>query len=359
MTTDTRRLFWTLHIGGWVGYGTLNYLVGVEVAGKPADYFIPSGLYAVGGMAVTGCLRWVFRAVRNLNPRLLVAVSALGGALAAAVFTAFRSLVFFVYYERAGWLRQSLPDYFNLWDLYVSLYVIGTWSGLYFGIRYYHTAQQQEQRALRATIAAHDAQLQLLRYQLNPHFLFNALNAVATWVLEGDREGAGRLVTRLSAFLRYGLDSHPMRRATLEEELDVLSLYLDIEKTRFGSSLQVDIETEPDARSALMPRMLLQPLIEHIIRLGIAGFEGGGTISIAGFIEDGKLCLRVADSAHGGIGPNVSQAQGRASTNLDGMRERLSVMYGAGHDFRLERLEPDGLGVTISIPLEYRNRKNA
>nr|NIP16852.1 histidine kinase [Xanthomonadales bacterium]NIX11642.1 sensor histidine kinase [Xanthomonadales bacterium] len=258
LTTSQTALFWTLHCAGWTAYAVLNYVIGIEVNQKSVNYIVPSIMYAAGGIMITWCLRWLFRAAWDLRPLHILLVSGLGSAFASALFTGFRTLVHVQFYGAYKWSDLSFVDYFNLWDMYFSLYVIGTWSGLYFGIKYYQMVQSQNERLLKATSAAHQAQLKMLRYQLNPHFLFNTLNAISTLILDRDTPTANGMVTRLSSFLRHSLDSDPMQKVTLKKEIDALNLYLSIEKVRFEERLEVAIDVEPLAYRAMVPSMLLQ-----------------------------------------------------------------------------------------------------
>ncbi len=131
------------------------------------------------------------------------------------------------------------------------IYVVLAWVGLYLGIKYYRQLQDETQRALAARTMAHQAQLKMLRYQLNPHFLFNTLNAISTLVLDRENGTANRMVQGLSAFLRHSLDNDPMQRVTLRQELDALTLYLDIEKMRFAERLRIETDIDEDCWRAL------------------------------------------------------------------------------------------------------------
>ena len=340
-----------LNVSGWIAYGLLNFLIGIEANNQSPDYIFPSLLYACGGMAIGWGLRQVYRALGHIDALPLIVVAGATTVLAAALFTGVRTLTFMLWYEPEFIPNLSFWDYFNLRDTFTSLYVIGTWTGLYFGIRFYQTVQQQNETLLKATSVANEAQLKMLRYQLNPHFLFNTLNSISTLVLEGENRLANRMVTRLGRFLRHSLDSDPMRKMTLEREMETLNLYLEIEQVRFEERLELKFDIEPDARHALVPGLLLQPLIENSIKYAISVNEQGGTIGIAGRIEDGKLCLRVADS-----GPGTEPVRNdklREGVGLRNTRERLEVLYGTLHELRLETNGSGGLSVTIVIPLEF------
>jgi signal transduction histidine kinase len=352
LAENNSRLFWVLNLGGWFGYAMLNYLMGIAGHGKPPDYFMPSLMYAVGGVVISYGLRCVYKLSWDLNPVPNLLSSGLGAIVAATAFAGFRSFVYVHLYERFAWGSVPLTDYFNSWELTLSLYVIGTWSGLYFGIKYYRMVQQQRVQVLKATSTAHEAQLKMLRYQLNPHFLFNTLNAISTLVLEGESDTANRMVTRLSAFLRYSLDRDPMQKVNLKMEMDALQLYLTVEKIRFEERLRLDIDIDEDAYQAQVPSMILQPLIENAIKYAIAVSEDGGTISIAGKIRDDMLCLSVADTGPGIPDLETAGTSGKNGVGLANTRDRLQVLYDRNQEFSFENVHPHGLRVTICIPFE-------
>ncbi|MBT8063036.1 MAG: histidine kinase [Gammaproteobacteria bacterium] len=347
-------LFWTLNTGGWVAYAVLNYLIGIEANNQPPNYLVPSLIYAAGGMTIGWGLRLLYRAVRELNPLLLLVIAGAATTLSAALFTGFRTLSFMLFYEPEFLDSLSFMDYFNLRDTFTSVYIIGTWSGLYFGIKFYQTVQRQNETLLKAASAANEAQLKVLRYQLNPHFLFNTLNSISTLVLERHNKDANRLVTRLSRFLRTSFDSDPKRKMALEKELETIRLYLEIEQARFEERLKVEFDVDKATRRALVPGLLLQPLIENAITHAISLSETGGTISIAAKIENGKLCLRVADSGPGKTTKERGESELSEGVGLKNTRERLEVLYGDRYDLNLETRRPGGLSATVCIPLEFK-----
>jgi LytS/YehU family sensor histidine kinase len=231
-----------------------------------------------------------------------------------------------------------------------SFYVLLCWSGLYFGIKYYQQLQLQTEQTLKATALAHEAQLKMLRYQLNPHFLFNTLNAISTLILDNANETANRAVSRLSDFLRYTLDNDPMKRVTLGSELHAIDLYLEIEKVRFGDRLVVRKEVENATLEALVPSLILQPLIENAIKFAITPSVDGGTLKISARQHNGMLVLQVADNGPGlGNGSGTKKSGG---VGLKNTRERLQQFYGDKQDFTLAPNDPHGLIITINIPFE-------
>ena len=185
-------------------------------------------------------------------------------------------------------------------------------------------------------------------YQLNPHFLFNTLNAISTLILDGANETANQAVSRLSDFLRYTLDNDPMKRVTLGSELSAIDLYLEIEKVRFGDRLIIEKSIEAKAQDALVPSLILQPLIENAIKYAITPSEEGGTLRISARVQHKTLVLQISDSGPGlGNGNNGQKSSG---VGLKNTRERLQQLYGDSQAFTLAPNEPRGLRITINIP---------
>jgi LytS/YehU family sensor histidine kinase len=223
------------------------------------------------------------------------------------------------------------------------------WTGLYYGVKFYERLQLEREATLRQSALAQEAQLKMLRYQLNPHFLFNTLNAISTLVLDGQNRTANLAVSRLSEFLRYTLDQDPMKKVTLRQELDALNLYLGIEKLRFGERLRLEFDVDERVESALVPSLLLQPLVENAMKYAIAPREQGGSVTIIAGVERGGLRLAVVDDGPG-LPPAVANGNGRG-VGLRNTRERLKVLYGDAHSVEVADAAP-GLRVEMRLPLE-------
>ena len=209
---------------------------------------------------------------------------------------------------------------------------------------------------LAATAMAHQAQLKMLRYQLNPHFLFNTLNAISTLVLDRANDTANRMVQSLSAFLRHSLDSDPMQRVTFKQELDALRLYLDIEKVRFAERLKIEYRIEPECYSALLPSLLLQPLIENAIKYAVAKRVEGGQLEISARRDEDMLEMTVADDGPGSPAfeaetPPAPPGNGHG-VGLFNARERLKVLYGTRQSLTTRNRQPHGAEIVIRLPFE-------
>jgi sensor histidine kinase YesM len=197
------------------------------------------------------------------------------------------------------------------------------------------------------------AQLQALRMQLHPHFLFNSLNTVAVFMREGRTEEAIEMQTRLAAFLRQTLEHEGRETVTLREELDFVEGYLEIEEIRFGDRLTIEIAAEPDALDALVPFMLLQPLVENSMRHGMAGKIGRGRIEISARRAGGRLAIDVADDGPG-FSPSTAAGERSGGLGLSNTRARLERMYGTDHSFEVADRSGGGARVTLSIPFAAR-----
>ena len=351
---NKRYLFWTLQAVGWSGWA-MSFYLGVVMWGKPPEnygFYLPT--IALIGMLITLGLRAIYHVTweKALGWRVF---AILGGSYGAGILWMFcRGTIFYnIYPEEAKLHDEASRSFFSYFDGSVSAFwVMLVWSALYFGIKYYLLMQEERQRSLKAMNMAHEAQLKMLRYQLNPHFLFNTLNAISTLVLDGNNSLANVMVTRLSRFLRYTLDNDPMLRVTVAEEIEALKLYLDIEKVRFDERLRLHFAVAEDASQALMPSLLLQPLVENSIKYAIANAIDGGSIAVSAAIIGGELELVVADD-----GPGLDLRNGRlpkgGGVGLANTRERLKELYGDAQSFRLGTTEPHGLTITIRLPLEH------
>jgi len=352
---DSRELqFWTVQWLGWTAWAFASAIGWVYWMDTDRPHVVVLYAFAATvGVAVTTVLRYVYRALwaRPLTLRIAVAVAL--SYVMAGIWQAAKNIVVMELldeFEPMGWL-----GYFE--GIQVSFYVMLLWTGFYFGIKYYQMLQRETEKVLRITAMAHQAQLKMLRYQLNPHFLFNTLNAISTLVLERDTEHANQMVTALSRFLRYSLDNDPMQRVSLDQELTALHLYLDIEQVRFDERLTVTSDIEALARRALVPSLLLQPIVENAIKYAIAPRESGGTIRIEANVRGDRLHVSITDDGPGiadvdrlnAVNGNVAAGRGVGLVNT---RQRLTELYARDHSFSMHNVAPQGLQVALQIPFE-------
>lgn len=210
-------------------------------------------------------------------------------------------------------------------------------------VNYFRKYQEREFRLAQA-------QLQALRMQLHPHFLFNTLNAIAELVYS-DPKAADRCILSVSELLRFSLESHRSQEVTLKEEIDFLEKYLGIQKMLMRDRLRVRLNVEPETLDASVPNMLLQPLVENAIKHGISPRPEGGNIEVYARRLDGKLYVEITDD---GLGMH-EQPDGKG-VGLVNTRERLKHLYGHAQAFNLSSFP--GRGVTIRISLPFKEARN-
>lgn len=348
---DRSRLFWIFQIGGWALFGAGMFAAGVSQWPVAYAAVVKSSL-TLFGLLATLLLRWIYRGVgrRGLPiPGVVVAAIPLSYAAAGLWMAAHNFAVAFYNGRRAASASASaaalaaFPDFNN--TIYY-FFLLLAWSILYFGIQAYLDLLAHRERLLRAEALAHQARLRALRLQLNPHFLFNSLNAISTLIREGSKDEANRMLTRLADFLRATLDRTETDEVPLSEEIDFACRYLDLEETRFGERLRVDISVAEGTEGALVPPLILQPLVENAVRYAILPREGGGAIAITAARSDGWLTLGVDDDGPGMEGAPAAPP-GVGHTNI---RQRLAELYGPGAELRLSRSRSGGLAASIRLP---------
>jgi two-component system LytT family sensor kinase len=349
---DREASFWALQALGWSAYFIAQY-VSALVNPERMDprelsaYIDVLVVAALSGFALSSLLRYAYRRVRDRPPTVVVVTVLLLVYTAALLWRVMINgayVVFMNHHEMLdSWARI-------LTGAVISTYLLLSWSALYFGIYFYESVQREREATLRATALAQEAQMKMLRYQLNPHFLFNTLNAISTLILDRDNGRANLAVTRLSAFLRHTLDQDPMKKVSLRQELEALDLYLGIETLRFGGRLRLRFDVDPAALAALVPSLLLQPLVENALKYAIAPSETGGTLHVGACVIGQRLLLHVADDGPG-LAAGASVGGGRG-VGLRNTQERLVVLYGDRSRFAYHDTKP-GLRIDIEFPAEY------
>src|ERR1700745_3208480 len=343
--TNRNVQFWSLHTAGWAVYGLTQY-TGALVYDKPSSYGRVIAVSAIAGFVLSIPLRYIYRRLwsRPLHHRIL-------GVLASSYITALalRVVINLSYkaFVEPEWRARPLSE--RLGGTLSTTTLLLCWSVLYFGIKFYESERKQEKAMLKAVALAQEAQLKMLRYLLNPHFLFNTLNAISTLILDNQNKKANHAVTRLSEFLRYTLDQDPMKKVTLRQEVEALDLYLGPERLRFGERLHLEYAIEEGALDALVPSLLLQPLLENALKYAVSSREEGGSVRIEGRAREGLLELSVIDD-----GPGLREgmpAGERRGVGLRNTRERLAVLYGANCRFAVLNAHP-GLRIEMALPLE-------
>lgn len=351
--------FWPLHILGWLAYVLIfafdNIVFSAQYNKLGVGVITPLLIIGLMAATLTYPLRAIYQRCWALPTHYLGLVIVTCSLLVATIWTPFKNLVLMWFSGSFSMAWQYESPLLLLATLSYSFFMVLVWSCLYFGINYHFRLLEEKEQHLKAVRLSHSAQIKMLRYQINPHFLFNTLNAISTLVLKGSKERANGMLTRLSTFLRFSLDNDPEKKIRLYEELKALMLYLEIEKTRFDERLEVQFHVEPETEALLVPSLLLQPLVENAIKYAIAKMARGGLIEVSAQVSMGRLQLQVADNGpfDGTLAlPDINMQPERKGVGLGNIRERLRVLYPHEHQFSMEKREPHGLLVVIQIPME-------
>lgn len=213
-----------------------------------------------------------------------------------------------------------------------------------YSIDYYRHFRERELRTSRLEAKLAEAQLQSLRNQIHPHFLFNTLNAISS-LMHKNVEAADEAISRLADLLRATLEANGAQEVTLRQELGLLEQYIEIEKLRLGERLVVAIQVEPDAYVAMVPNLLLQPIVENAIRYGVATQSRTGTVTVAARCTGNGLEIQVSDD-----GPGLPESF-EEGIGIGNTRARLRQLYGMNQSFLMTEGSSGGLCVTLQIPL--------
>ncbi|GAA0485344.1 hypothetical protein GCM10009096_30070 [Parasphingorhabdus litoris] len=224
-----------------------------------------------------------------------------------------------------------------------------SWASLYLTLSYASEVRTVERKAARFAQAAQDAELRSLRYQVNPHFLFNTLNSLSTLVMRSQPEEAEEMILNLSKFYRTSLSGDPLEDVALSEEVHLQNLYLDIEAVRFPKRLKTETDIPDELMDVLVPGLILQPLVENAIKHGVAHSKRPVTISISARTAGDFLKLTVADD--GDAQPQNKSSAHNNGIGLANVRDRLETRFGSQAKLRTSHPETGGFIAELTMPL--------
>lgn len=333
--------YWLLQVCGWSGFYLL-VLTALTSSFQIRELIRSNTIWFLCMFAATFALRPFCRSL------MAGSLSWIALEVWAFVFSLFAGAVaslvseFLVTFPKIDW-----KDCVETW--LQSTMILFLWCSLYFSIKQWQRSTRERERLLRVESEVREARLSALRYQLNPHFLFNSLNAVSTLVLEGNASAATRMLAQIGELLRTTLDSQSVPETWLSHEIAFTEQYLAIEQTRLGDRLRVAMDISPETLDALVPSMLLQPLVENAVRHGVAPLVDGGTIRVVSKVHGSQLRLAVENSGIPGSPRPPNHANGNG-IGLKNTAERLTTLYGAEHKFVLKWPETGGCHVMIGLP---------
>lgn len=324
-------------IAMWVIYFMITTGLSVLMgADELMHYMTPRVLVVIAGIF---CTLLLYLLIQKVQPRSFRARLALVLGVAVPlvlVYSVFNLLFFYYWYPTADvpMVIEKLSSKFIIpWQMVVILdssvrwyFFFALWSTLYVAFGYANEMRAVERRANAYRLEAKNAQLRALHYQINPHFLFNTLNSLSAMVLRGSQNDAETMIMNLSSFLRSCLDVDPEKLVSLAEEISLQKLYLDMERVRFPNRLQVDFDIQDEAQNALVPALILQPLIENAIKYGVSPSQGQISVRIVARTDDHKLYLRVEND----LDPAAALPAGGTGLGLRNVRDRLLTRFGPG-----------------------------
>lgn len=235
------------------------------------------------------------------------------------------------------------------------LLVYGGVIGICYALDYYRKFREREFVASRLEAQLAQAQLDTLRMQLHPHFLFNTLNGIVGLVRDNKNHAAVGMLVGLSDLLRHTLDNSSRQEVELREELNFIKLYLSIQEMRFSDRLQIELNIDPSTTRALVPNLILQPLTENALRHGFGRSADSGLVGISSAVENGHLRLTVYDNGAGL--PENWQLNGSAGIGLANTAARLQQLYDDNHQFDIRNRDGGGVEVVIVMPLRIRRQE--
>jgi sensor histidine kinase YesM len=345
-----KTTYWLLQAGGWSVLAILNMAVLALVHKLSLAHFLLLIYLALAGVAITHIFRniisrgkWVDKPLKEVAKRAVP-----GGFLAGAgVYICYWCAAYFT-----GQTNREVDIFLNvlLGSLEMTGIVYG-WFLIYFIVHIFGNYKKAEIEALIWEAAVKDFELKTLKSQLNPHFMFNAMNSIRA-LIEENPERAKTALTKLSNILRYSLKIERTETVSLSDEMQIIYDYLDLEKIRFEERLSYKIDISPDSAGVEIPPMMVQTLVENGIKHGISKLTEGGTIEISSHIEDSFLHLCVKNT--GVLLKDVAKYS--EGIGINNTRHRLMLLYGEKATLELNNLADKYVSAEIHIPLGGINR---
>lgn len=345
-------------LGFWLFYMLIvtlrAFVVGFEAQGEMA---VRRSVVTIIGIVLTWVLYLILRRFDGsaLGQRIVIAFTA---AIPCSVAIAVGNYYMFNVYDPEGLFMASEwqtvtsePGYAlkEIAEFAIGRYFfLAAWAALYLALSYAAEVRRVERRAARLEQAAQHAELRSLRYQVNPHFLFNTLNSLSSLVMRDRREEAEQMILSLSNFYRTSLTGDPLDDVPLSEEVNLQKLYLDIESVRFPERLRTDIAIPEGLMNCCVPGLILQPLVENAIKYGVSRTTRPVTIGIRAWEEDGLLHIEVSDD--GNVLPAGNGTYHGSGIGLVNVRERLAARFGDAARLACGPVEGGGFRVVLSLP---------
>lgn len=343
-----KTLYWICQIGGWLLY-TLFSLAMITVFGSTGS--LTNSVILLQIIIFTALLflshafrlyiikqGWISLNVFQLVPRVF-----LGTLVVAVLAQGFIHLIIYFLFPLDGiapFKWSALLAY--IFNVYVVLIL---WSAIYFFVKFTQKNSQNEIEKLELKSDLQEAELMILKNQINPHFLFNALNNIRSLILS-DQDRARQMVTHISELLRYSIQFNASEKVTLAEEMNIVEDYLQLESIQFNDRLAYVMNITDDTKELSIPPMAIQLLVENAIKHGLSIQKKGGFIRIEANRMDDKLIIKVTNTGQ------LGQKKGREGIGLKNLLERMKILFGPFAQFQLENSTDETVTATLNIPIQ-------
>lgn len=343
------KQFWSLQIGGWIGYFLVVFIAIIRPQFEDANFDLSAQLLNLAGETLCGFVLSYFQwrligKFVHLSLKRTLFISFASAAILGVAYNVFKLGCYKVIVYGQRWNEAWNMLEFGGWLLF-SLTTMFAWTSIYFIMLYNTKLQKEHEMLLRAQTAAKEAQLQMLRYQLNPHFMFNTMNAISTLIYKKDNEKAGEMLDQLCSFFRYSLMQNTQQRSTFAKELELLKLYLSIEKVRFGDKLNVKIDVDSNTLAAQVPTLFLQPIVENAIKYGIEARKENGSIIISAKLVGKQVAITVFNEGS----EQTEEQESGFGIGLMNTKERLNTMFNKPCTLKVKQAST-GTYVNIEVP---------
>jgi len=339
-----KRAYWLSQFTGWALYAIINIVVSSLFKEFKAEKVYPILLLSLSGLILTHIYRlyikkhgWFNLPLKKIIPRIILS-SLIQGII-----------IFVIEFLFTYFAKIMKPEDYNLGIILLNLVnmssIVLVWSLIYFSVHYMENYKKVEIEALIWEAAVKDFELKTLKSQLNPHFMFNALNSIRA-LIEEDPQSAQTAVTKLSNILRYSLKIDSTETVSLQDEMQTVSDYLALETIRFEERLKYNIDIDPKSACVEIPPMMIQTLVENGIKHGISKRTGGGNICVCTKVDNSKLFVQIKNTGH----IDEKAMMNSKGFGLNNTRHRLNLLYGEKGLFSIKNSSDDEVLTEIVIP---------
>ncbi|MBQ4809758.1 histidine kinase [Pseudoalteromonas luteoviolacea] len=341
--------FWSLQILGWLGYTMVVFISIIHPQFDDNDFNLRGQLLNLSVEVICGFilsfLQWsIIRRIVHWPLKRTLIASFASAAVLGLVFNVIKLASYKTIVYHQVWYQELDMLEFGGWFLF-SVSTMFVWTAIFFIMLYNARLQKEHEMLLRAQTAAKDAQLQMLRYQLNPHFMFNTMNAISTLIMKKENDMAQEMLDKLCDFFRASLEHDASDASYLGKELELLDLYLSIEKVRFCERLNVNYDVDPYSKQARLPPLILQPIVENAIKYGVEARKKQNVIDISVTKHEAQLEILVENEG----GESDKPYEKGFGIGLSNTKERLDTFFNTPCQLSVENVSTK-TRVTMVIP---------